>query len=315
MHRATKSLLVVGLAMLVVAATGVNDAKGAKTVSQPETASKSKVSNDLKGADLKGAGSTKTSAAQPSEGEVKKENGAKDLFYKQMSRQSEQLNTGVQYWIELRRNNECSKVNNKFEFKSGDRIKFHVKANISGFAYVVLKEGSKGEHAVLFPDSKMPDDNRIKAGIDYAIPGDGYLMFDSEPGSEKLILVVSRTPIRVEDYVQNTAKPRILVASRQPGAKDLVPGSAVVSFDDNTQIADLNPQPGSPAESKPDTTTLVSSESPSKVESPSATTSPTATPSASNSTAVPPLATSLTTVVEKNPDSVLALDIILTHKP
>lgn len=226
---------------------------------------------------------------------VEAEDGAKDLFYKQMGRQLENLNTGVQYWIELRRNNETTRVNNKFDFKSGDRIKFHVKANINGFAYIILKEGSNGEHSVLFPDSKMADDNKVKAGTDYALPSDGYLMFDSQPGSEKLLLVVSRTPIQTTDYIKDTAKPRILVASRQPGSKDLVPGSAVVSFDDNATIADLPPDPKKP------TTLLVSSDT---------------TAGAPVSTPLPAgMSNSITTVIERDLGSVLALDIVLTHKP
>ncbi len=230
--------------------------------------------------------------------------GAKDLFYRQMTRPGDQLNTGVQYWIELRRNNESSRVNNKFDFKSGDRIKFHVKANVSGYAYVILKEGSKGEHAVLFPDSKMADDNRVKAGQDYAIPDDGFLLFDSEPGSERLMLVLSRSPIRPDDYVAPAYKPRVLVASRLPGSKDLVPGSAVVSFDDNSQIADL-PANTTVAEStaspvKPSTTLIASDTTGGEKIGPSL-------PAG--------MANSITTVVEKDPLNVLALDIVLTHKP
>jgi hypothetical protein len=240
--------------------------------------------------------------------------GAKDLFYKQMSQPTEQINTGVQYWIELRRNGKSSRVSNKFDFQSGDRIKFHVKSNISGFAYVVLKEGSKGEHAVLFPDSKLPDDNRVKAGVDYAIPGDGFLLFDSEPGSEKLMLILSRDTIHPDDWIRtNSTKPRVLVASRQPGAKDLVPGSAVVGFDDSPQIADLPPS----------STTLVSS-SGGENSNPEThiAARPPITPSSdtnndtSNGAPLPAaMANVVTTVVEKDPKLVLALDIVLTHKP
>lgn len=238
--------------------------------------------------------------------------GAKDMFYRQLSRPTEQINTGVQYWIELRRNGQTSRVNNKFDFQSGDRIKFHVKSNISGFAYVVLKEGSKGEHAVLFPDSKLQDDNRVKASVDYAIPSDGYLLFDSQPGSEKLMLILSREAIRPDDWIRNTTRPRVLVASRQPGAKDLVPGTAVVGFDDSPQIADLP----APAPS----TTLVSSNGESNTSP--ATNSP-GTPvvandtnNGTNSPLIPAsMANSVTTVVEKDPKLVLALDIVLTHRP
>lgn len=229
--------------------------------------------------------------------------GAKDLFYKQMSNPTVQINTGVQYWIELKRNGRVTRVNNKFDFRSGDRIKIHVKSNIDGFAYVILKEGSEGEHAVLFPDAKLRDDNRIKAGIDYALPGDGYLMFDSHPGNEKLMLVLSRGPVRADDYLK-TNKPRVLVASREPGAKDLVPGSAVVSFDDNNQIADLQVDESTP---------IASASSHASTTGPAiATASDTINPTPAAGT---PAGNFVTTVVERNPQVVLALDIVLSHKP
>lgn len=235
--------------------------------------------------------------------------GAKDLFYKQMSNPTVQINTGVQYWIELKRNGRVTRVNNKFDFQSGDRIKIHVKSNIDGFAYVILKEGSEGEHAVLFPDAKLRDDNRIKAGCDYALPGDGYLMFDSHPGNEKLMLVLSRGAVRADEYLK-TNRPRVLVASREPGAKDLIPGSAVVSFDDNTQIADLQVDESPSVASRPSTSPPVT---PAGSHS-STTTAAIATASDTISPATP-VGNFVTTVVERNPQVVLALDIVLTHKP
>ena len=238
--------------------------------------------------------------------------GAKDLFYRQMARQSEDLNTGVQYWIELKRKGQSSRVNNKFDFQSGDRIRFHVKSNINGHAYVILREGSSGEHAVLFPDNKLKDDNRIVCGADYAIPRDDYLLFDAHPGSEKLILVLSRSPIKVDDYMNSkSTKPRVLVASAQPGSKDLVPGSAVVAFQDNDQIADLPASQIGQTSSSP-----IATASPHNTLKPSTTGS--ITVAATSAAEAVPQATTLnfiTTVVEKNPQAVLALDIILTHKP
>lgn len=236
--------------------------------------------------------------------------GAKDLFYRQLSSPTVEINTGVQYWIELKRNGRVSRVNNKFDFQSGDRIKIHVKSNIDGFAYVILKEGSEGEHAVLFPDAKLRDDNRIKAGCDYALPGDGYLMFDSHPGNEKLILVLSRGQVKADDYIK-TNKPRVLVASREPGAKDLIPGSAVVSFEDNTQIADLVEE-ATPLASNPNRPAV------SPASSHTGNTTPaiaTASDTTSSSSPASNPGNFVTTVVERNPQVVLALDIVLTHKP
>src|SRR5271169_2328622 len=70
---------------------------------------------------------------------------AKGLFFEQLSKPSESLNLGMTYWIERVRKGKTEKVNNKSPFYSGDQIKFHVKSNVDGFAYILLKSGSRGE--------------------------------------------------------------------------------------------------------------------------------------------------------------------------
>lgn len=240
--------------------------------------------------------------------------GAKDLFYRQMSNPAVQMNTGVQYWIELKRNGQVSKVSNKFDFRSGDRIKFHVKSNINGYAYVILKEGSEGDHAVLFPDAKLRDDNRVKAGADYALPGDGYLVFDAHPGNEKVMLLLSRGPLQADEYLKSN-KPRVLVASREPGAKDLIPGSAVVAFEDNNQITDLQIDEA-PAQAAHLPTEKPQSSVPASTASNTTSGASTVANSAPhNQASGPSVGNFVTTVVEKNPQIILALDIVLTHKP
>jgi hypothetical protein len=157
------------------------------------------------------------------------EEGAKGLFFEQLDNPGQKLNTGIQYWIELQREGKFLKVNNKYPFRSGDRIRFHVKANIDGYAYVLLSSGSRGEQSVLFPEPH--EDNKIVRGKDYALPSDGFLTFDEHPGVEKVSLVVSRLPMDATAYLrERNEQERTLVASAAPGSKDLIPSKILLSY-------------------------------------------------------------------------------------
>lgn len=198
--------------------------------------------------------------------------GAKGMFYQQIERPAEKLNNGVQYWIELKRGGSApARVSNKCEFKSGDQIRFHIKPNMDSFAYVVLREGSRGEKCVLFPDPRHADNNRLKANVEYAIPADSYLLFDQNPGTERVSLVLARKEVQPDTYAPDSFKDKVIVASRMDGSKDLVPGSFVVSYGEHAMAP----------------TTAPSNEQ--KVDA-------------------------VITVVQKNPEDVLALDVFLDHK-
>src|SRR5438552_2181713 len=111
--------------------------------------------------------------------------GAKGLYFQQLDQPKAQLNTGVRYWVELSRNGQTMKVNNKMAFRSGDKIRFHVQPNIDGYAYILLRSGSRGEQSVLFPDPNRAESNNVTRGQEIVLPGDGYLTFDANPGIEK----------------------------------------------------------------------------------------------------------------------------------
>lgn len=226
--------------------------------------------------------------------------GAKSLFYRQISSPSLVLNTGMQYWIELKRGGQVSKVSNKFSFKSGDSIRIHVKSNTDAYAYVVLLEGSGGEQSVLFPDSRYHDNPKIKASVDYPLPGDGYLKFDSNPGTEKLILLVSRKPIDANKYLSDKSKKHVVIASAKPGSKDLIPGSVVLAYsNEDDQIAGLpsdKPAAENPVSAKPAIQKPLQEKKNEKAPH-------------SNSTDV------VTTLVQKDPEQVLAVDMALAHFP
>lgn len=165
------------------------------------------------------------------------EEGAKGLFLEQLDNPAQKLNTGIQYWIELKREGQFLKVNNKYPFRSGDRIRFHVKANIDGYAYVLLTSGSRGEQSVLFPEPH--EDNKIVRGKDYALPSDGFLIFDEHPGVEKVSLVVSRLPMDATAYLrERNEQERTLVASAAPGSKDLIPSKILLSYTPPPAVAE-----------------------------------------------------------------------------
>jgi len=160
------------------------------------------------------------------------EKGAKGLFFEQMDSPSKSLNTGVQYYIELERGGSNRTVNNKEKFQNGDRIRFHLKSNIDGYAYILLSSGSRGEQSVLFPDPQSGDNNKVSRGKDYTLPESGFLTFDENPGTEKVTLVLSRTPIDAQAYLGNKAEAPTLIASAMTGSKDLIPQKVLVAYND-----------------------------------------------------------------------------------
>lgn len=162
--------------------------------------------------------------------------GAKGLFFEQMENPAQKLNTGIQYWIELNRDGKFSKVNNKYTFRTGDKIRFHITSNIDGFAYILLSSGSRGEQSVLFPEPH--EDNKIQRGKDYSLPRDGFLTFDEHPGIEKVSLLLSRMPTDATAYLNKSRDPdRTLVASAATGSKDLVPSKILLSYTQQSAAA------------------------------------------------------------------------------
>jgi hypothetical protein len=161
---------------------------------------------------------------------AQEQSGAKGLFFEQLDKPTESLNTGLRYWIELKRGNNVTRVSNKFQFKTNDSIRFHVRSNIDGYAYILLSSGSRGEQSVLFPDSKADENNKVDRGKDYALPSDGYLTFDENPGLEKLTLLLSRSPMDAQAYLAKPQKEVTMIASAQTGSKDLVPARIYVSY-------------------------------------------------------------------------------------
>jgi hypothetical protein len=245
--------------------------------------------------------------------------GAKGLFFEQLQAPTSQLNTGVRYYIELVRNGQSSKVNNRIAFRTGDKIRFHVQPNIDGFAYILLKSGSQGEQSVLFPDPNRAEDNAVKRGKDYVLPYDGFLTFDKNPGVEKVTLLLSRMPLDATAYLANPDGERTLVACAETGSKDLIPSKIRVAYAPTVVAVTTPAAPVAAAhvaEATQAAQKAIAAAPAKQTKTPKATQRAKKPSSAKRKT--PPVAPDTQpdpniTVVNQDPHTVLAVDVALEH--
>jgi hypothetical protein len=91
-------------------------------------------------------------------------------------------------------NDEAVEVDPDMVFRSGDRIRLRVQVNDTGYLYIVT-QGSSGNWRVLFPSAEFDDgNNRVTRDRSYEIPSRTRFVFDEQPGTEKLFLVLTRKP-------------------------------------------------------------------------------------------------------------------------
>lgn len=254
---------------------------------------------------------------------------AKGLFRKQMDSPKESLNVGLHYWVELtpKGSKEPMRVSNKHAFRSGDQIQFHIRPNIDGYAYVVMRSGSRGEQAVLFPDPAHGDNNRVEHGIDYALPsGHESFEFDKNAGTEKLTLLLSRNPINAQAYLAKPTDSPTVIASAITGSKDLVPSQVFVAYaaphSDGPPPAVHVTEKKKVVASKTNTSTPVTpdevgeSKAPKKHKTPAKTSTTTTTKHETTQVASSNSSddAGVTTVVKKAPDGVLFVNVDLDHR-
>lgn len=121
------------------------------------------------------------------------EPNAKDMFYQQL-KSPDAASGSVAYSLELRRgSSQPVACNNRFQFKSGDGIRLHLRSSFPAYAYIALI-GSSGKRDLLYPTANEPD-NHLDAGKECVLPRRGMIVFDNNPGCEHLYIVLSRSPI------------------------------------------------------------------------------------------------------------------------
>lgn len=149
------------------------------------------------------------------------------------------------YWIELMRDGKHYRCNNKTTFHSGDEIRIHVSCSSDGYAYILMKQGTSGAHAVLFPDARTGRNNAVTAMADYALPSATWLKFDENPGTEKISLIFSKAVLD-PDTNKYMKIQTVIVSADRSGAKDLCPTRMQISWDDPNPLI-MPPSAGSVA--------------------------------------------------------------------
>lgn len=80
-------------------------------------------------------------------------------------------------------------------FHSGERIRFSIEPNASGYLYIVL-QGSSGTWKPMFPSPEIEDgNNRVTGFHSHTLPAHPKVFtFDATAGTENLFIVLSRQP-------------------------------------------------------------------------------------------------------------------------
>lgn len=129
---------------------------------------------------------------------------------------------GMSYWIErISRNGSPQQVTTSTVFKSGDRIRLHLKSKLPGYLYIVNQD-STGKTAVLFPNSTTTSEY-IESGIDYVIPSSRAIRFDDQAGQELLWIFLTQQPLPSDGQKPASNRPAATQASYNPcGGKGML---------------------------------------------------------------------------------------------
>ncbi|MGH9838618.1 MAG: DUF4384 domain-containing protein, partial [Blastocatellia bacterium] len=98
--------------------------------------------------------------------------------------------------IELNRNGKLSYVSPKTAFRSGDKVRLHVRINRAGYL-TVLNEGTSGHLQLLYPRTLANASARVSPTLDFTVPATPgkWLEFDDRTGTERLHIMLSAQPI------------------------------------------------------------------------------------------------------------------------
>lgn len=110
---------------------------------------------------------------------------------------------GIKTTVLLNRDGEKSTVAPSQVFKSGDKVKMVFTPNVDGYVYWLAK-GTSGNYSMLFPNPQTGADNSVKRNKEYTVPVKGAFKFDSTPGNEELLCILSTE--RLEDLDKAAAE-------------------------------------------------------------------------------------------------------------
>lgn len=109
---------------------------------------------------------------------------------------------GLRYSIlKYTSDDDYAEVNPDYVFHSGDKIRLRVQVNDPGYLYIVM-QGTSGAWRVMFPAPEIDaGSNHVVPNRMYDLPGRTRMFFDEQAGTEKLFLILSRTPLKEVDQV------------------------------------------------------------------------------------------------------------------
>jgi hypothetical protein len=89
-----------------------------------------------------------------------------------------------------------------YEFHGGDRVRISLEPNVDGFLYVFHTEGA-GQPEMIYPDPRLNEgENWIEAHVPMEVPSSDqpderyhWFVFDNNPATERLYVVVTRKPL------------------------------------------------------------------------------------------------------------------------
>ena len=128
---------------------------------------------------------------------------ARELYYQRADPELDEENAwlGVRTSILLassdrrRARMRVREVGDQARFRTGDRFRLAVQANVEGYLYVFVKD-SEGEIELLFPYERGEDTNTVMPFRTRQVPEEDWFRFDKETGAERIYLFLSRKPIR-----------------------------------------------------------------------------------------------------------------------
>ncbi|MDX6613137.1 MAG: hypothetical protein QOD75_2323 [Blastocatellia bacterium] len=99
-------------------------------------------------------------------------------------------------------NGDPVRVDPAEEFHTGERVRISLEPNVDGYLYVFHVEGD-GQPQMIFPDWHLSNgENEVDAHVPYDVPSGfekderlRWFLFDSNPATEHLYIVVSREPL------------------------------------------------------------------------------------------------------------------------
>lgn len=109
----------------------------------------------------------------------------------------------LDYFIRLNRGGKIDPVTEAQEFFREDKLQFVLEPASDCYAYIILK-GSSGSRQVLFPSSGInAGANQIKEDKAVAIPSQGWLTIEGQPGIEHVFFLFSPSKISEIDALAN----------------------------------------------------------------------------------------------------------------